>query len=141
MTISLFARDYLRKQPFASPSSAGNAIPMFGWDTLERLLANDAAADLLAVARGKLVDLAAPKTLAEVRALLLEGVGLVIRRAELIDAGLARLAASMTRVIPGEAHVQLFVTPAGTHGFGWHYDDEDVFIVQTEGSKDYFFSG
>ena len=35
--------------------------------------------------------------------------------------------------------VQLFVTPAETHGFGWHSDDEDVFIVQTEGSKNNFF--
>jgi 50S ribosomal protein L16 3-hydroxylase len=106
---------------------------------LERLLTNDPAADLLVIARGKLVDLPRPRTLPEVRALLLEGVGLVIRRAEHLDAGLARLAASMTRAIPGKAHVQLFVTPAGTHSFGWHYDDEDVFIVQTEGSKDYFF--
>jgi 50S ribosomal protein L16 3-hydroxylase len=139
MSVSLFARDYLRKQPFASPSSARTAIPVFGWGTLERVLTNDPAADLLVIARGKLVDLPAPKTLTEVRALLLEGIGLVIRRAEQVDAGLARLAASLTQHIPGEVHVQLFVTPAGTHSFGWHYDDEDVFIVQTEGSKDYFF--
>ena len=139
MSVSLFARDYLRKQPFASPSSARSAIPVFGWGTLDRLLTNDPPLDLLVIARGKLVDLPAPKTLADVRALFLEGVGLVIRHAEQVDAGLARLAASMKRVIPGEAHVQLFVTPAGTHGFGWHYDDEDVFIVQTQGSKDYYF--
>ena len=139
MTVSLFVRDYLRKQPFASPSSARSAIPVFGWGTLERLLINDLAADVLVIARGKLLDLPTPKTLTEVRALLLEGVGLVIRRAEQVDPGLARLAASLTQDLPGEVHVQLFVTPAGTHGFGWHYDDEDVFIVQTEGSKDYFF--
>jgi 50S ribosomal protein L16 3-hydroxylase len=139
ITVSLFARDYLRKQPFASRSSARSAIPVFGWGTLDRLLTNDPAADLLVIARGKLVDLPTPNTLPDVRALLLEGVGLVIRRAEQIDPGLAKLAASFTQNIPGEVHIQLFVTPAGTHGFGWHYDDEDVFIVQTEGSKDYFF--
>ncbi len=71
---------------FASPSSARSAIPVFGWGTLERLLTNDPAADLLVIARGKLVDVPAPKTLAEVRALLLEGVGLVIRRAQQLDA-------------------------------------------------------
>ena len=80
MTVSLFTRDYLRKQPFASPSSAHTAISAFGWGTLERLLTNDAAADLLVIARGKLVDLPRPKTLAEVLPLLLEGIGLVIRR-------------------------------------------------------------
>ena len=102
LTVGLFTRDYLRKQPFASPSSAHTVIPVFGWGTLERLLINDAAADLLVVARGKLVDLPRPKTLAEVRALLLEGVGLVIRRAEQVDPDLARLAASFTQDIPGE---------------------------------------
>jgi 50S ribosomal protein L16 3-hydroxylase len=41
--------------------------------------------------------------------------------------------------VGGSAHVQLFVTPGRTHGFGWHYDDEDVFILQTVGVKDYYF--
>lgn len=135
----LFARDYLRKQPYASPSSARTVMPMFEWGTLERLLSKDPPADVLVLARGQLVDVPTPRTLAEVHALLLKGVGLVIRRAEQVDVGLARLAASFTQSIPGEVHVQLFVTPARTHGFGWHYDDEDVFIVQTAGSKNYFF--
>jgi len=139
MPVNLFVRDYLRKQPYASPSSARNIIPTFGWGTLERLLAKQAEADILVIARGKLVQAPTPKTLAEVRALMLQGVGLVIRRAEQHDDGLDKLAASLMRDIPGEVHVQLFVTPAGTHGFGWHYDDEEVFIVQTEGTKDYFF--
>ena len=116
---------------FCQPS-ARSAIPAFGWDTLDQLLTNDTVLDLLVIARGKLVEGPPPKTLGEVRALLLQGIGLVIRHAEQIDAGLARLAASLTQKIPGEVHVQLFVTPAGTHSFGWHYDDEDVFIVQTE---------
>jgi hypothetical protein len=36
--------------------------------------------------------------------------------AEQVDAGLARLVRSFTQDIPGEVHVQLFVTPAETHG-------------------------
>src|SRR5690606_35223977 len=28
-------------------------------------------------------------------------------------------------------------TPGGRHGFGWHYDAEDVFILQTTGRKEY----
>ena len=67
------------------------------------------------------------------------GIGLVVRRAEEHDPALAQLASSLTQHIPGQANIQLFVTPAGTHGFSWHYDDEEVFIVQTHGIKDYFF--
>jgi 50S ribosomal protein L16 3-hydroxylase len=139
MSVGLFAREYLRRQPHASPSSARTVMPIFGWGTLDQLLKQNPAADVLVVARGKLLDLPAPRTLVEARELLIKGAGLVIRRAEQLDAGVAELAGSVTHYIPGEVHVQLFVTPAGTYGFGWHYDDEDVFIVQTEGSKDYFF--
>jgi 50S ribosomal protein L16 3-hydroxylase len=138
MKVSSFARDYLRTQPYASPSSASRAMSVFGWDTLEQLLTRNPP-DVLIVARGKLLEIPAPSTLAEALDLLTSGAGLVIRRAEKLDAGVAGLAASVTQHIPGEVHVQLIVTPAGTYGFGWHYDDEDVFIVQTEGSKDYCF--
>jgi ribosomal protein L16 Arg81 hydroxylase len=67
-----------------------------------------------------------------------EGIGLVIRRAEQHDAELAALASLITREIPGQVNVQLFVTPGATHGFTWHYDDEEVLIVQTHGTKDYY---
>jgi ribosomal protein L16 Arg81 hydroxylase len=76
---------------------------------------------------------------AEVRALFQHGIGIVVRSAEREASALAQLARSFARDLDGEAHVQLFVTPAGTHGFGWHYDREDVFIAQTGGRKDYFF--
>jgi 50S ribosomal protein L16 3-hydroxylase len=138
MKVSSFARDYLRTQPYASPSSANRAMPIFGWDTLDQLLTRNPP-DVLVVARGKLLELPRPRSLGEALDLLTSGVGLVIRRAEKVDDAVAGLAASVTQHIPGEVHVQLIVTPAGTYGFGWHYDDEDVFIVQTEGSKDYFF--
>jgi ribosomal protein L16 Arg81 hydroxylase len=138
MSVSSFARDYLRTQPYASPSSANRAMPIFGWDTLDQLLTRNPP-DVLVVAQGKLLELPSPRSLGEALDLLTSGVGLVIRRAEKVDDAVAGLAASVTQHIPGEVHVQLIVTPAGTYGFGWHYDDEDVFIVQTEGSKDYFF--
>ena len=62
-----------------------------------------------------------------------------MRRAELHDAGLATLADSFARELGGSAHIQLFVTPGKTRGFGWHYDEEDVCIVQTQGTKTYYF--
>ena len=136
--VTSFARDYLRTQPYASPSSANRAKPIFGWDTLDRLLSRNPP-DVLIVARGNLLELPTPRSLGEALDLLTTGVGLVIRRAEKLEPEVAGFAASVTQHIPGEVHVQLIVTPAGTYGFGWHYDDEDVFIVQTEGSKEYFF--
>jgi ribosomal protein L16 Arg81 hydroxylase len=37
----------------------------------------------------------------------------------------------------GDVSIQVYATPAGYRSFGWHYDCEDVFIVQTSGMKEY----
>src|SRR5947209_3055839 len=33
--------------------------------------------------------------------------------------------------------VHVYCTPAGQPGFGWHYDAEDVFVLQTAGRKEW----
>jgi 50S ribosomal protein L16 3-hydroxylase len=137
--IDAFTREYLGRQPYASPSTAAGAVSIFDWATLDSVLCRASAGDILVVTRGKLVNAPTPRTLADTRALLKQGIGLVIRHAESYDTALAALGHDLARAIPGEAHIQLFVTPGGTHGFGWHYDTEEVFIVQTDGAKDYFF--
>ena len=139
MPVKSFVRQFFRKRPHASPLSARDHVHIFQWATLDNFLQIHMAADILVVAQGKLLSIPVPRSTAAVRALMASGVGLVIRRAEYHDPALAKFALSLTNFIPGEVHVQLFVTPAGTHGFGWHYDYEDVFILQNSGVKDYFF--
>jgi 50S ribosomal protein L16 3-hydroxylase len=137
--VEAFVRKQVGKTPFAMAASAKGAVPIFGWDILDRVLSAEPPADVLVVALGKLIDLPAPRTVVDARALLSKGIGLVIRRAEKHDPGLGALAEAFARDLGGEAHIQLFITPAGTHGFDWHYDFEEVFIAQTLGIKEYFF--
>ncbi len=126
------------REPIAQPGTARGAIPLFDEAVLERVLASrEPPPDVLVVARGRLLPLPAPRSLAELRAYLARGIGLCVRFAERCDGGLAGLADSFASL--GAVHVQLFVTPGGTHGFAWHFDDEEVFIVQTAGVKDYYF--
>ena len=66
------------------------------------------------------------------------GISTVVRASERNEDGLRRLAEAFRAVLPGAVHVQLYATPAGTHSYGWHYDFEDVFVVQTLGVKDYY---
>lgn len=134
-----FRRTHLGRAPFASPGTATGAIPLLSRPVLERVLASEPPPDALVVGRGRMLPTAPPRSLALLEDLLARGLGVVVRRAERHEPGLAALAASFAGDLPGEVHLQLFVTPGGTHGFGWHYDAEDVFIVQTEGRKDYFF--
>ena len=34
-------------------------------------------------------------------------------------------------------NIHMYCTPGSQYGFGWHYDAEEVFIVQTTGRKEY----
>ena len=139
LTIDQFVRMHLQQAPFASPSTGSRSVALLDWSVVDRVLAAAAPADVLVCARGGLVPDPVPRSVAELRGLMDRGIGLCIRRAEGGDDGLRALAADFATGLPSDVHVQLFVTPGGTHGFGWHWDEEDVFIVQTRGQKQYFF--
>ena len=134
-----FAAMHLGRAPHAAPGAAAGAIPFFQWADLDRILPGVPASEILVVARGHNLDLPVPRSLRDVRALMRLGVGVVIRRAQRSDARIAEVTSAFARDLPRAVHAQLFVTPGGTHGFGWHYDFEDVFIAQTAGMKDYYF--
>lgn len=140
--LEVFVRQHLGREPLARPAAAADATGYLGWQTLASLLPHEGL-DALVVRSGREQPVLRPRDLPAARRLLEDGLGLVVRRAERHDAGLARLARRFARDLPpglqGRVHVQLFVTAARTHGFGWHYDAEEVFIVQTAGAKDYYF--
>jgi hypothetical protein len=134
-----FLHEHLHRQAFAAAGTAAAAGPLLDWETVGRVLSRAPAGDVLPVLRGRTVEAEPPRDLPALRVAMARQVGVVIRRGERYDAGLGGLAQAFARDLPGEVHLQLFVTAAGTHGFGWHYDFEDVFIVQTAGVKDYYF--
>jgi len=137
--VSWFESHHLGRAPYARPAAALDALPVFTWETLGDVLGSDAPVDVLTVAAGQTVPVPRPRSLADAKQLLARGVSVVVRAAERNDPGLARLAERFERVLPGEVHIQLYATPAGTNSYGWHYDFEDVFIAQTAGVKDYYF--
>lgn len=136
--IEEFESTHLGRAPYARPGAAASAVQRLDWDVLDRVLAADPGPDVLVATGGRLADVAAPRDSRGARLLLQQNLGIVVRKAERHDPALAELAHGFARDLPGDVHVQLYVTPAGTHTFGWHYDVEDVFIAQTEGTKDYY---
>lgn len=135
MTLEEFRERNLRRQPATQPGTAGSARAVLDRAALGRVLRD--GPDTLVVRRGRLLPLSPPRTLRELDGYLVAGIGLCVRHVERHDPAFAEVAAGFAAL--GTAQVQLFVTPGGTHGFGWHYDDEDVFIAQTMGVKDYYF--
>jgi hypothetical protein len=139
-SVSSFCRTHLGSAPFARPGGAASAVPLLDWDAIGRVLGGEPPRpDVLVVADARLVEVPAPRSLPGLRALLARKWGVVVRRAERCDAGLAQLARAFESDLDGEVQLQLFVAPADTHGFGWHFDAEHVFIAQTAGVKDYYF--
>lgn len=138
MPVPAFRADHLRRVPLAQPSTVVEPRALLDWDLLAAVLAAEPRPDVLVVAEGKLLPFPAPRDLDELRAYLRIGVGLCLRHTERCHPALRRVADAFEADL-GAAQVQVFVTPGGTHGFGWHFDDEDVFIVQTAGAKDYYF--
>src|SRR5690606_27098688 len=47
------------------------------------------------------------------------------------------LAQDFAKYFQTDVDIQLYCTPEGHNAFGWHYDVEEVFIIQAKGSKLY----
>ena len=130
-----FVREHFQRAPLARASTAHGARRYLNWATVAAVL--EAGADLLVVRNAKMLD-ARPSSVDEAMALFRDGWSLVLRHCEHSDAGLRELAASVGAENEGDVTIHIFATPAGFHSFGWHYDCEDVFIVQASGQKEYF---
>jgi hypothetical protein len=132
-----FVHSRREARAFASPSIGSVQPTLFDWTVLDRVLSR--ANDVLVTRRGALLQQDAPRSGEAVRALFDVQAGVVIRQAQQHDEGLSELASLFAREFDAKVHIQLFVTPSETHGFGWHYDPDDVIILQTGGRKNYYF--
>ena len=135
LPLATFHAEYLQRAAIARPGTVDPAL--LDHARLARILVADPGPDVLVVARGENLPFPPPRELIELRAYFRMGIGLAMRRTERCLPEIREIADSFAEL--GTSHVQMFVTPGGTHGFGWHYDDEDVFIAQTAGVKDYYF--
>ncbi len=138
LDLETFRKHYLGKLPYAQPGRAAREIASCDWSVLDRLLVAKPS-DHLVVARGELALSPPPRNLTELRTLFRRGIGVAIRNPEPLCPELHALCLAFARDIPGEQRLIVFATPEAAHGFAWHYDAEDVFIIQTEGDKEYFF--
>lgn len=132
---SFFDRFYTRT-PTSRPGGAAGFTSFPGWPAVERIL-EDPAADAFLAREGRMWEGGRKPTRSEARELFKQGHTVVIRSAERHDLELERLAAGFRRDFAAPVNVHVYCTPPASSGFGWHYDPEDVFILQTEGSKEY----
>lgn len=136
-SLNLFVEEYLHRLPFALPGAARNPEAWASWDTIERLTTTTGA-DILLVRDAETRQPPQNADLAHLQTCCSDGWTIRTRNVQERDEAFKALATSFQEAFRGPVNVHLYVTPPGRRGLGWHYDAEDVFIVQTAGAKEYF---
>lgn len=134
--VSQFMEEHYLRLPFAMAGGARRFCPLGGRTVLESLCCSpDAGVTFARQGAGVEAGELGKGELLTQR--IAEGCTAVVRHAERHHPQLAELARKFEHDFLAPADVHLYATPAQAYGFGWHYDAEDVFLLQTEGSKEY----
>jgi len=128
-----FAADYYLKRPFAKAGFSAAIRHLANMSVVGELL-DRSGADVIVGHLGKLRD-DTVRSIADAQAAMSAGFTIGIRHAQKIHTGLNRLAGQFKEALGGDVDVHVYCTPGGRAGFGWHYDPEEVFVLQTVGSK------
>lgn len=137
LSLAQFLADHFQKTPLAKALAAQESTSLLTWDTIARLVEASPQPDMMIVRNGRLLENAEPRSLREAQSLFGSGCSIVMRHLELHDQALRGLAETIGEEIDGSVSIQSYATPRAFSSFGWHYDCEDVFIVQTAGTKEY----
>jgi 50S ribosomal protein L16 3-hydroxylase len=129
-----FFEEYFYKLPYSSPGGCSHLAALGSWDVIAELLSRGDS-DLLVARDSRRWDGPAPTTLEAGRDAVAQGYTLGFRHTQRQHPKLAELAQQLREEFAAPVEIHLYCTPEGQPGFGWHYDAEEVFILQTAGAK------
>lgn len=140
LSLQEFSAEYLFRIPYAAPLSASRFKDLISWSLLEEILAVEHN-DCWLPFRGKLPDDPALSTgklsIAQMHEGFAEGRTILIRHSERAHPKLKAIAQDFSDIFQDPVDIQLYGTPAGEEGFDWHYDAEEVFVIQSAGEKEF----
>lgn len=131
---SRFLSENWKCVPYSRPIAAKNLITFSHPEDLDKI--SSAANSKIKIIKDNQIIQSSqsfPSTL--LHESLNQGRSLVIRHAEKSLKPLENLATQFATCFQGAVDIQIFLTPANQQTFDWHYDAEEVFIIQTEGTK------
>ena len=132
-----FMQEHFLRLPFALVAGCSHLAACGDWPVVEHVLSSPEA-DVIVGSAEQQFEGKTPTSLEEARHLLSQGLTVGIRHAEKHDVSLAELARAFATDFLAPIDIHLYCTPAGKPGFGWHYDAEDVFVLQTRGKKEWW---
>lgn len=131
-----FVEDYYCKLPFSLEGGARPVCELGTWEVLGDILSQNDV-DVMLVRDGDQYAGPDPTTLEAAQALSGEGYTILVRHAEHHHEQLKALASAFIEDFQAPVNIHIYATPPGKYGFSWHYDAEEVFIMQTNGQKEY----
>jgi 50S ribosomal protein L16 3-hydroxylase len=131
-----FLSKHFTKLPLAIPRGASGMPELLNWDVVKQIL-GEKKSMLRVVRDGQLVKDDAEWSFEEARGYFHHGCTLLVRFAEKSNEKFREIADEFSRSFKTPVDIQLYCTPEGHNAFGWHYDVEEVFILQMKGSKEY----
>lgn len=132
-----FLPKHFTRLPFSLPGGAKKLKHLLDWKMVEDVM-NSGKSVLRIVRDGVMIkDYVENMTFDEAREFHQKGHTLLLRFAEKSSPALKEVCEDFKKSFHTEVDIQLYCTPEGHNAFGWHYDVEEVFILQTKGSKSY----
>jgi 50S ribosomal protein L16 3-hydroxylase len=132
-----FLPKHFSRLPFSRPFGGEHFKDLLTWKTVEEVLG--AKKSILRIVKDGLMikDYVENMSFEEARDYHQKGHTLLLRYAEKSSPSLKALSDDFKKSFHTDVDIQLYCTPEGHNAFGWHYDVEEVFIIQTKGSKTY----
>jgi 50S ribosomal protein L16 3-hydroxylase len=139
-----FRRSHYLRSPFGFSGTAEALRELSAWDTLEVIFAANHG-DCWLPCEGRLPADEALRSgrlsTAQAREGFAAGRTVLVRHAERAHPRLREIADRFGAAFGSAIDIQLYVTPGGGRGFAWHYDLEEVLVLQCSGDKRFELRG
>src|SRR4051794_969480 len=131
LPVERFLNDHYLRFPFARVGGCAGLLARSGWELLQGALSSQNA-DVLFARAAETLD---RNHVFRAVDLIGQGYTVRVRHAEQHDADLELLANKFRADFLAPVDIHLYCTPANHEGLNWHFDAEDVFVLQLEGTK------
>lgn len=130
-----FSEYYLHKRPYAAPFNASSFIGLVSWPLLSEIFHGHK--DCWLPRQGHLATGCGILTQNEALRHFADGHTVLVRHAEAAHPIFNSIAQNFKTFFDRSVDIHIYVTPRGEQGFDWHYDVEDVFVIQSQGEKEF----
>jgi ribosomal protein L16 Arg81 hydroxylase len=140
LSLQEFSETYLFKMPYAAPFNARQFENLISWQMMDEIM-NSGHCNCWLPQNGFLPEDSALSqgtlSSAQGRSEFQKGRTLLVRHAEEAHPSLKRIADDFHKIFKDPIDIQIYCTPSEQEGFNWHYDAEEVFVIQSFGEKEF----